>query len=238
MEKILATMNETKIDKGLNWFEKALQIVEKYKFKTVLKAIFYILLIAATVGFISHPTWIFEQYEEWKDKQHTEALNIRNNNNQKLQILSEKLLYKIGADRVMVLELHNGLTGNGGLPFSKCSATYEAIDNNIIPIANQYQDVNLSLMPFSYELFRQGYWCGDVETLTQYDRSLFYKMKSNGCEHFAACVIEGIDKPLAFLFVSFTNDVDEMHNCQEVRENIRHIAMEMAVLMEINTYFN
>lgn len=229
---------EQKIDKGLNWFERALQIVEKYKFKTVFKAIIYILLIAATIGFISHPTWIFEQYETWKDKQHSQALEIRNNNNQKLHTLAEKLLYKVGADRVMVLELHNGLTGNGGLPFAKCSATYEAIDNNVNPIANQYQDVNLSLMPFSYELFKVGYWCGDIEELAQYDRSLYYKMKSNGCEHFAACVIEGIDKPLAYLFVSFTNSVNETHSCLDVRENIRHIAMEMAVLMEVNTYFN
>ena len=59
-------------------------------------------------------------------------------------------------------------------------------------------------------------------------------MKSNGTEHFAACVVEGVDKPLALLFVSFdTVDVNS-HNCISVRENIRHISLEMALLMELN----
>ena len=36
---------EEKIDKGLNWFDKALTIVEKYKFKTIFKAVIYILIL-------------------------------------------------------------------------------------------------------------------------------------------------------------------------------------------------
>ena len=62
-------------------------------------------------------------------------------------------------------------------------------------------------------------------------------MKSNGTEHFAACLIEGVDKPLAFLFVSFQEPIDPTtHDCNFVRENIRHIAMEQALLLELNKY--
>lgn len=226
---------EQKIDKGIGWIEKVLNLIKQYRIWDFIKAIMVILLIAATVGFISNPTYIFEKYDEWQDKQHQERIELRHKNSERLHILSEKLLYKVDADRVTVLELHNGLTGNGGLPFSKCSATYEAINEQVNPIADQYQNVNLSLMPFAYKLFQSGYWCGDIEELEEYDRSLYYKMKSNGCEHFAACVIEGIDKPLAFLFVSFSKVPDD-HNCQDVRENIRHIAMEMAVLIEVSNY--
>ena len=77
---------EQKIDKGFNWIEKALQIVEKYKFKTIFKAVAVILIVAATVGFLKNPTWIFEQYEEWKEKQHQEQMDLRNVNNQKIHI--------------------------------------------------------------------------------------------------------------------------------------------------------
>lgn len=229
-------MNEESIDKGLNWFEKALSLIDKYKFKTIFKGVAFILIVAATVGFIKNPTYIFEKYAEWQDRQHQERMEVRHKNSEKLHILSEKLMYKVGADRVTVLELHNGLENTGGLPFSKCSATYEALQIGVHPIADQYQSVNLSLIPFAYHLFEQGYWCGDVEELLNYDKSLYYKMKSNGCEHFAACLIEGIDTPLAFLFVSFSNETDETHSCEEVRENIRHISMEMAVLMEVSNY--
>ena len=57
-------------------------------------------------------------------------------------------------------------------------------------------------------------------------------MKSNNTEHFTACVIEGIDKPLAFMIVSF-DKIDDHHNCEEVRNNIRHVAMELSVIFEV-----
>ena len=60
-------------------------------------------------------------------------------------------------------------------------------------------------------------------------------MKSNGTEHFAACLIEGVDKPLALLFVSFKTVANE-HNCSIIRENIRHIVLEQALLLELNKY--
>jgi hypothetical protein len=57
-------------------------------------------------------------------------------------------------------------------------------------------------------------------------------MQSNKTEHFAACIIEGVDRPLAILIVSF-DSVNDRHNCDEVRENIRHIAMELSVMFEL-----
>lgn len=223
-----------KVEKGIGVLDKALNLVERYKLKTIFKGCFIILLIAALIGFLNNPTWIFEKYEEWKDKQHQEEMDIRTVNNYKIQHLIEKSLYKIGADRITILELHNGNTGVGGLPFTKCSATFEYMDDGIQPIANQYQEQQLSLIPFANHLFKEGYWCGDIADLADYDRALYHRMSSNGTEHFAACVIEGIDKPLALLFVSFGEvDMNE-HNCKTVREQIRHISLEIALLLELN----
>jgi hypothetical protein len=224
---------EQKVEKGLGWLDKALNIVEKYKFKTIFKAIIIILIVAATVGFISHPTYIFEKYKEWSDQQHKELLEKRMKNNEKLHLKAEQLLYRINADRVMILELHNGLENAAGLPFSKCSATYEALNIGVKPVADQYQSVNLSLMPFATFLFEKGYFCGNVEDLAQIDRGLYYKMMANETTHFAACVVEGVDNALAFVFVSF-RATDDNHKCDEVRENIRHIALETALLLELN----
>lgn len=224
--------NLDNIEKGLGWLDKILSTIEKYRIKTILKGVLVILIIAATVGFISHPTWVFEQYEAWKDKEHTERLNIRMRNNEKLHILAEKLMYKVDADRVMILELHNGLENAVGLPFSKCTATYEALNTDVYPIANQYQSVNLSLMPFANYLFHNGYWSGDVDDLEKIDRGLFHKIKSNSTEHIACCLVEGVDEPLAFIFVSFGESPN--HDCDDVRQNLRHVALETALLLELN----
>lgn len=230
-------VEKNQIATALGWLDKGLEIVERYRLKTIFKAFVILTLIALFILFLKNPTWIFEKYEEWKRKEHTVALEQRMANSEKLHVSSEKLLYKVGADRVMILELHNGLENANGLPFSKCSATYEALEINVSPISNQYQNVNLSLMPFVNEVFRKGYWCGDVDEIAAIDKGLYYKMKSNGTEHFACCLIEGVDKPLALLFVSFKNPIDTTaHNCASVRENIRHIALEQALLLELNKY--
>ncbi len=222
-----------KIDKGLNWLEKGLAIVEKYKFKTIFKAVIYILIIAGLVGFIKNPTWVFDKYDEWKAKQHDTEMEIRHQNSEKINNLCKNLLYKTGADRVMILEFHNGNTGEGGLPFSKMTATYEQISYNSMPIAHEYQGTTLSLLPFVIQLMRQGYWCGDINAIDEIDRSFCYRLKSNNIGHMASCIIEGVDKPLGILVVSY-DKLPENHNCQETRENIRHCALEFALLLELN----
>ena len=227
----MSNMNDT--EKGLGVIDKALEMVQKYKMVTIFKAIFIIILAAATIGFVNHPTWVFEKYQEWENKQHTQKLTHRLEHNEKLHILTEKLLYRVNADRVLLLELHNGNSGLGGFPFAKCSATYEALNDGIVPVADQYQELNLSLMPFAHKLFQEGYWCGDTQDLKEIDKALCYRMLGNDTSHFAGVVIQGVDKPIAFLFVKFKN-VGTEHNCVEIKRIISDNALQIALLLELN----
>ena len=233
MEKSKQNIEDTTT--ALGWFERVLDMADKYRIQTVLKSVFIILLIAGTVGFIKNPTWIFEKYQEWQDKQHIEKLAHRLEHNEKLHIMTEKLMYKVNADRVLLLELHNGNTGLGGFPFAKCSATYEALNDGIVPVAHQYQDLNLSLMPFASKLFDEGYWCGDTQDLKEIDKALCYRMLGNDTSHFAGIVIRGVDKPIAFLFVKF-KDIGDEHNCDEIKRIIQENAFQIALLLELNKH--
>lgn len=229
-------MNDNNINNGFNWVERALNIIERYNIKTIFKGILIIILIAVTVNFINNPTYIFEKYKEWETEQHTIALEKRMTNNSKIQLSLEKLLYKTQAKRVVLLELHNGITSNGNLPFAKCSATYEALNNGIAPVSEQYQGRNLTLMPFATELFKTGYYCGDTEELLTIDKGLYYQFKRNETEHFACCVVYGVDAPLAILMVSFDDITSIQHNCDDVHNTIHSTALELALLTEIKNY--
>ena len=121
----------------------------------------------------------FELYDAWQARQHDDNMELRVENGPKVQSLTDKLTYKVDASRVLILEMHNGVTSGGGLPFTKCSATYESLNLGISPVAEQYQEVNMSLMPFTNFLFERGYWCGDTDELLEIDKALYYKMKSN-----------------------------------------------------------
>ena len=226
--------------KGLTLLDKVLGMVDKYKISTILKSLFLLLLISFSIAFASHPTWIFDRYIEYEEKIHAEKMSLRLRNTDKIQTLLEKNLYKIGADRIVLLELHNGANGEGGLPFYKCSATYESINDGVYPVSSQYQSVNLSLMPFATYLFQNRYFYGSIEDIADIDRALYYKMASNSAKRVYATVIEGVDKPIAFLFVTFQNDGEkgEIDWETEDLDNINHLSLEIALLLELNNSQN
>ena len=216
----------------LSWLEKILNLIKNYGIGKIITGALLIAFLSVVFWFIFNPTRAFEVYDEWKSRQHTALMDIRMENAPKIQSIIDKLTYKVGASRTLILELHNGNESIGGIPFTKCSATYESLNIGAAPVSQHYQAQNLSLIPFATFLFEKGYWCGNIEELAEIDKALAFKMQSNKTEHFAACIIEGVDRPLAILFVSF-DTISDRHNCDEVRENIRHIAMELSVMFEL-----
>lgn len=238
-ERIQISIDNT--DDALNWLERILALLKEYGPFKIIGATILIVFVSSFLYFMLNFDKTLAIYDAWKDRQHDEKMEIRMQMGPKIQGLIDKLTYGVGASRTVVLELHNGNTGNGGLPFAKCTATYEALNIGKTPVSSQYQDVNLSLMPFANLLFKDGYWCGDVDSIENIDRGLYYKMKSNNTEHFASCVIEGVNnRPIAFMIVSFDQEVAALdkHNCNITRNNIRHIAMELAVILEVTRIIN
>lgn len=233
-ERIEINIDNT--DSAIGWLERILVLLKEYGPFRIIGATLLIALVSSMLYFMLNFTKVFEVYDAWKDRQHDELLELRMEMGPKIQSLADKLTYTVGATRTLVLELHNGNTGTGGLPFTKFTATYESLNLGKVPVAQQYQDFNMSLMPFANLLFKEGYWCGDTDEMQNIDRGLYYKIKSNNIEHFTACVIEGINnKPIAFLIVSFDEPLNELesHDCEVVRKNVRHVAMELAVILEI-----
>lgn len=222
-------------EKGVGFMERVMALVSKYSMWQFFKGFVILVVIAIVVGFIHNPTYLFEKYAEWDNEQHQEKIEMRMKNSQKINQLLNKNLFKNNIDRIMILELHNGNTGNGGLPFAKCSATFEVLNDGTYPISNQYQNVNLSLMPFATHLFQYNYWCGNTDEIKNIDKALYHKMKANGTEHFAASVINGVDKPIAILIVSF-KDVDELHSCNVIKTEVGTLSLEIALLLELNKY--
>ena len=104
-------MNDNNINNGFGWIEIGLQIIDKYNIKTIFKALFVVVLVAVTVGFINNPTYIFEQYKEWIDQQHTEAMYLREQNDMKIHILTEKLnSFNLAASQAVSTYVYAGVS--------------------------------------------------------------------------------------------------------------------------------
>lgn len=221
-----------KIDKGIGLLEKALNIVEKYKIKTIFKAVFVILIVAALIGFLKNPLWLYDKIEEAKEKQHTEKLIERTENNYKIQSSIEKLMYKTNASRCVIISLHNGLNDINNIPYLRGSAIYESLNDNVIPISEQYQNVMLSLYPFTSHLYFNDFFCGDLIELKNIDKSMYHRFAANDVSHLCAVTIQGKEKPIGFLFLTYTYDVE--HICEDIKKEVQHTALELSYLLELN----
>ena len=221
------------MNEKINIIDRLLAISEKYKLLTVFKSLFILLLIAGTFAFIQNPTYVFERYSEWQEQQHQEQIEKRIINNGKTQLILEKLMYRTDADRVMLLEFHNSGKSNSGLPFAKITCTYECLNDSIYPISSEYQNIQLSLFPFTNLLLKEKYYFGNTEKLLEVDKHLYYKFKSNNINHFACCIVEGIDYVLGVLLVGYET-INETHNCLEINNLIVNESLRLSLLLELN----
>lgn len=221
------------MNEKINIIERFLCITDKYNLKTIFKSLFILLLVCATFAFIANPFYLFEKYEEWQKKQHDKEMELRIENNEKLHLLIEKIMYKTNSDRVMLMELHNSGSNIANLPFVKLSCIYESLNDSILPLSQEYQQQQLSLFPFSSYLFKHKYFYGNTEDLLNIDKGLYYKFKLHNINHFACYVVEGIDKPLAFLFVGYEH-LNTNHDCKKVKSIIVEESIKMSLLLELN----
>ena len=217
------------IDKGLGWLDRSLEIVEKYKIKTIAKAFVIILVIAALIGFLQNPTWIFERYEEYKKKEHSERVEIAMKNTQLIQYEIDALRMKTNASRVVLLTFHNQKQTLSGVPYIYLTAQNESLDYGVTPVAEKYEVLKCSLYPFVNYIIQNEYFAGDIDSLASIDKALAYRMMGNDVTHCSIMNIEG-ENLLGVLVITYTDDC-ENHNCKDVEMIVRKSATKIGILL-------
>lgn len=216
---------------SIGLLEKALQICEKYSVLQILKALAVLLTVSAVLFIVFNPSRIFELYDDYKERQHDEAMKQRTLYAPQIQTALDQLRINTKADRVLFLEYHNGTVSTGGLPFKYASAAFESLSDDIYPVAPQYADVNLTLLPFASYIHKHSYHCGNIDQLKDIDKSLMYRMMSNNVEHLAITEVRGVKEPLGILVLTYTHPIE--HSCDEIRAQMDRTAIDIAVKLEL-----
>ena len=94
------------LNQNISLIEKFLNIAEKYKLSTIFKSIFIMAIFALAIFIISKPTYFFDRYEKTKEERHKEKMELVMKNNIIIQTEIDNLLYKTGANRVLLLQYH------------------------------------------------------------------------------------------------------------------------------------
>ena len=136
----------------LTIIEQMIVMIEKYGWWKIIKATLFMLSLAFILFNIANlkniVSDVINEQNESEIIAHDTAMDFRRSIKEEIDGILNNVLTKTNADRVFVLELHNGTNNTAGLPFIYAEMTYCAIAENIHHIDED--NINLNLSRFNF----------------------------------------------------------------------------------------
>lgn len=202
----------------LGFLEKVIKIINKYGIFKVFQALcvigifVYLMYNAHNVGQAVQNIvrTEIETHNEKVEQEHNDALIVRQKIKPKIDSILTDALTRLNADRVFVMEMHNGNNNTSGLPFLYGEMTYEQVRNGVSHIDDDYLNLNLSRFTFPLYLEREHLWQGTTEDLSKIDDKLSKRLLSNDVSYLAITQIHGFSNFIGYFGVSYCNDKSPM----------------------------
>lgn len=218
------------IDKNMSFLQKLLNLQKKYGFFDIIKSLILLLITGYVVFFTLNPTYLLDKIEKFKVDKDNVAISKRVQSDKDVRLILEKLLESTDADRAWLIEFHNGSSNIAtGLPFLYGSMRIETTRDSILNIEDDYSDFSLSRYPLTYKLMQEGYFYGSVDSIINIDKRLYYKMKSNNVNEFAALTLYDNDSPIGVIGLSFC--MSDTMNLRKVGREIRRSGMQIGTAL-------
>lgn len=199
------------IDSGLSWLERILQLCKEYGVFNILKGLFILIMLSLTLRICYNPSFLFDKYTDYMTQRHTKELYERTEYDQQVKSLLPVYLYKYHADRVWIIQYHNGIMDwqHGTMRFELCNDEVESIKN-------QYNDFNLTWINLPYYLKENEVFIGDIVKLDSIDSTLYTQLKKNNVQYLACTIIkDSSGYPIGILGVTWKNippNIDSLQN--------------------------
>lgn len=224
----------------LGFWERLMKLIEKYGYwrltKVVMFVAFVIIVLLGSKRFVE--TYNFERQKEIMSQimtendqqrleEHHEQMQKREDIKPYVKSLLQETLTNMGADRAFVIELHNGSSNAGGLPFMHCTMTYEEDRKTIESIDEDYQNLSLSRFNFPEYLHKHDIWIGKIDDFVVIDRKATSRMKNNGVTYLAIATIRTEENEIGYYGFTYCNN-KEPKNTQEITEQMIHSVQELS----------
>lgn len=199
------------IDSGLSWLEIILQLCKEYGVFNILKGLFTLIMLSLTLRICYNPSFLFDKYTDYMTQRHAKELYKRTEYDQQIKSLLRVYLYKYRADRVWIIQYHNGIMDwqHGTMRFELCNDEVESIKN-------QYDDFNLTWINLPYYLKENEVFIGDIVKLDSIDSTLYTQLKENDVQYLACTIIkDSSGYPIGILGVTWKNippNIDSLQN--------------------------
>lgn len=206
--------NATKVGKSLNSFGQGFKLlfenVAKLKYKTVFKTVIILLMgiMVFLVARIATSKVAVERFVEValdNAKKEQVSMNIREMVSPKIQKRLGKMVVLLDADRVFVIEMHNGKKNATELPFKYFDMTYEEVneDRNIKNVSHLFMEMPITHYKLPFYLARNGKFMGTGEELEVIDRRFANNFTDENGDYLAIMTLRSRGCEIGFLGVSY-----------------------------------
>lgn len=199
------------INSGLSWLERILQLCKEYGVFNILKGLFILIMLSLTLRICYNPRFLFDKYTDYMTQRHTKELYKRAEYDQQVKSLLPVYLYKYHADRVWIIQYHNGI-----MDWQHGTMRFELCNDDVESIKNQYNDFNLTWIDLPYYLKENEVFIGDMVKLDSIDSTLYTQLKKNDVQYLACTIIkDSSGYSIGILGVTWKNippNIDSLQN--------------------------
>lgn len=219
-----------RIDKGMGWLQKMLNLQNKYGFFSIIKGLFLLFLAGYVVFFALNPKYLLERVTTIQTEQHDNLVRSRLAADSDIRLILSKTMHNINADRAWLIEFHNGNKNlTTGLPFLFGSMRIEETQDSIPNVDEDYADFSLSKYKLIAKVLDEGFFYGNIKDVQSIDKRLYYKFQSNDINEIALLTIYNENKPAGIVGLSFCNN--KQMDKQLVGKRIRSAGIQIATLL-------
>lgn len=191
----------TIIDSGISTFGRMIEIIKNNSLWVLLKTLVVTLFFGLIIFTVLNPTYVFERYQEYEEKKHSQELAERFDRMEQLNRELNEILMELHADRTFFIEYHNSVKSLQGAPFAYGSMSFEKLhpNRNVVFMADEYSDFPLTKYETVTYLYEKKIFIGTVDELMKIDKRLATKLKASSVTQVALIEVWGNDQPLGVL---------------------------------------
>lgn len=209
-------MAENQIPQGSNnagnvlgWLEKLSGLIQKSGLHNLFLTIMMLFLVII-VGYCAfNPGSMIKKIEEVQSKQHTEAVMKRLKSEPRIRENLVNLKMETGADRVFILETHNGGSNLAGLPFLYVDLTYAEPQRLLTWMESEYRNVRLSRYPWATKMYQDTFWYGPIDDIMAIDPELYYRLQKEDVKYMGMMIMYGVYNPSGAIGIVYTSETKD-----------------------------
>lgn len=171
-----------------------------------------------------------DNHTEAEIEAHDRAVEKRYENSPKIDRILNEVLYKYGADRVCVVEMHNGTKNVAGLPFIYGEMTYEVCREGILPVDADYTQFNLSRLSFPTFMFEHNAFCGGMNEVNRIDDKFAERLMVNNSTYLCGYTLHGANNVIGYFGVIWCGGAPNETN--QLMKDLSAYAQKLSVLLD------